>query len=450
MKKRLFPVVIGIVGAMFMASCSSNDTPPRAENSANTEIYELMQNNYLWKLPTNVDKTLDPTQFFNTLLSSEDKYTVRGETFHYSWITPANSGSVSYDSGLEYAANRYENGEMFYVIYYVKPDTNAHQAGLKRGYLIGQVNGTPVTSENKNTLLRNALQTGGEVKLLVVNPAVSNPVEFKITGQKNYQENPIFTSKVIEQGSSKVGYLVYNQFNSGSNGAYDNQLMNVLQDFTTKGIDNLVLDLRYNIGGGYSSAQYLGSAIVKNRNTASTFIYFVGSTKLLPYNFVDETANEVTIPKLGDKLKKVYIITGQNTASMPESFINALKPYLGSDLVLVGEKTQGRNIATVQAKTPNNLWLLNMAIGRYADKDQKSDYASGFTPNYAKTDVDQKVVTILGELGDPKEAILAEVLSLINGGAGTRSFEVSNGTSVKWSSLQEKSNIPSMNLDDLN
>ncbi len=74
------------------------------------------------------------------------------------------------------------------------------------------------------------------------------------------QEDPIFIARVIDQGTQKVGYLMYNSFLS----QFDEELNGAFADFRAQGVTNLVLDLRYNGGGSVNTAIILGSLISGN------------------------------------------------------------------------------------------------------------------------------------------------------------------------------------------
>ena len=77
------------------------------------------------------------------------------------------------------------------------------------------------------------------------------------------QTNPILKDTVIEWGGKKVGYLTYIQFLT----SFDDSLRAVFtrfKNYKSTGIDELVLDLRFNGGGYVVSSDLLTSLIVKD------------------------------------------------------------------------------------------------------------------------------------------------------------------------------------------
>lgn len=433
MKKKLFTILTIVLGTMFMVSCGGNDDPdPAPVNTDNAKILTVMQNNYLWPLPANPNLSLDTRTFFGSLLSQNDKYTDGNITYTYSRISSTSDPVTTvYDAGFEYAINNYVSGVTYYVVLYVKPGTPA-SSYLTRGLYITKVGNTTVTAANAATLLPAAYAKGGEIAVSIRTPMIETERVVRFAPAANYVEAPMLTSKVLMAGSKKVGYIVYNNFSQGSNGAYDTSLANKLTEFKSQGVTTLVFDVRYNSGGSVYAVQSLGSALVKARDTNKAFIQQVFRPDLpkpfIPLNFQDKTGGGTTIPTLGDNLDKIYIITGQTTAGAPEALINALKAYRNADIVLVGEKTKGRNIATARttengATSTSGNWNLTLAYNYLADVNKNYNYTAGFTPSTVIKEVEVAATNkiLLGELGTEQEVILSRVLAMISGTAKSTS-----------------------------
>lgn len=449
MKKRLFTILSIALGVASMVSCSSDNSVPVSpvDTVVNQKILEIMQSNYLWT-PNNVALNQEAPAFFNSLLSPNDKYQSGDNTYTYSGISKVGEATgASYDPGFEYAINKYEGGLTYYVIYYVKQDTDAANY-LGRGMYITKVNNEAVSAANASTLLKKAYSAGADMKLTILTPLILEEKTFTIKPKANLQENPLLVANanVATSGSKRVGYIAYNHFSSGANGAYDNALANKLNEF--KDVTVLVLDLRYNPGGGMATANILGSALVKNRDTSKPFMYEVKRADLnkdAAHNYLDKTAGGVAIPKLGDQLSKVYIITGQNTNGATSAFVNAMKTAR-PDVVVYGEKTKGQNVLR-GTTTVENQWNLVVAMSYMADANKKYNYTAGITPSVVVQEVQENASlknTMLAALGSKDEIILSRILTA-EGITVTRSaslFNVEGVVSTKAirSSLSDKAN----------
>jgi len=421
MKKIIFPVMTGILTLMLLASCGKDSIPipsGTAKNEVNEWIYETMRDNYLWEVEKHAEKIWsEPPVYFDLLKNPTDNLSVL-------WETTNQVSGPSYDIGFEYAANKYNDGKIYYVIYYVKPGSQAELEDLKRGYLITKVNGKEITNEEEaKTLLKDACKDGKEVKLTYMRPPASVTLTVDIVPKVVADENPVFTSTVTNLGNKKVGYLLYNKFIPGDNGVYDAALAEKMEEFYYAGISHLVLDLRYNPGGALSSAGVLGSALVKNRSVGEGFITHKRRDDLEQINpippvvLTDKTASGTTIPKLGDNLEKIYIITGAYTAGVSEIFINAIKAYRNNNVIIVGEKTAGSGNISISNTVTKNEWSLAIALSYMSDRDGQYNYANGFTPDLGVADVSKDTNEMLEPLGSADETIYKAALAMIRGGS---------------------------------
>jgi len=474
MKEKLFAIAIGIASILFMHSCESEMPhnngvvpPPSNAKEVNEWIYEYVSVNYPWdvKPESEADFTLHPQNFLKSLIRSDDEDSWVAKTDE---IAPA---APKYDIGFEYAANVYQDGKIYYVIYYVKKGTDAESKGLERGYLVTTVNGKQAaTLDQAETLLKDEVKDNTPVDLVVMNPENGRSVSISVIPQIINNENPIYAENTLTEPTTsngfKVGYLMYNEFNAN----YDRELISKLTQFLVDNINVLVLDLRYNNGGSYRSSIYLGSALVKNRQTSDIFMVYKrkDESKNIPYTFVDKIDGEggINIPRLGTRLNKIYIITGQYTSSISESFINALKAYWGNDLVLVGENTLGKNgnliftqvlLNPALENTKEGEWSLQfpmaVALNNKAEVSAPNyDFETGFRTDHYVVEVSKETNQMLGELGEPDEILYKAVLDIIGGLPPYRS--VTSNDSYKLlmpSSLlkDRRENRATINIDEL-
>jgi C-terminal processing protease CtpA/Prc len=241
------------------------------------------------------------------------------------------------------------------------------------------------------------------------------------------QENPIQLDTVLSIESHKIGYLVYNGFNS----LFDIQLNDVFKKFKDAGITSLVLDLRYNGGGSVQTAKYLASMIygtatsevfLKSHYNSGFQDYIVrkeGASSLIE-NFTDKIAKTATTPATPINtlnLKKLYVLTSDNTASASELLINGLKPYM--QIFNVGINTAGKYVGSFTIKdwdqngnvNPNNTWAMQPIVVKIANANGVSDYVNGLTPDYL---AEEDIANLL-PFGDQNETLLRIALYNIKG-----------------------------------
>jgi len=336
---------------------------------------------------------------------------------------------VSRSNGLEFQLYAFrDSNDIYGVVSYVAVNSDASNKPIKRGDIFIGANGQTLNRTNYIDLLFGDNSTYvlnmGEIS----NGGITdNGVEVSLTKLENFSENPILVSKVIEQSGIKVGYLMYNSFLA----AFDEELNNVFASFKSQGINELVLDFRYNGGGTSSSALQIASSVygtkteelffklLYNDKIQSTFDPGDGET-----NFSSSTLNGSPINALN--LTKVYILTTSRTASASELVINGLAPYV--QIIQIGSKTTGKNefsrtfVDDIENSyfyekkregniNPNNQWGIQPLLGRVENADGFSDYTSGLMPRY---ELDEDISN-LGVLGEPSEPLLALALSKITG-----------------------------------
>jgi hypothetical protein len=416
---------------------------------------------YYWndKIPSQPNFTSVPNYFFNSLLYPYNETTHDGDHFsgiveNYADLTNALHG-ISTDVGFEYYAVYLpgSNNNVGYSVVYVKKDTDA-ASKLHRGDYITAVDDVSVTENNYGSLLSSGKSA---YKLNVLNGETGQSSVVTINVVYDYAENPIYESKVFEPVNGQtIGYLVYNFFatDKGDNSyQYDIELTNLLSRFKTKGVTDLVLDLRYNGGGFIQSAIYLASALVNRNVPDRTFAYYEFnpilkqaliqsgesdftyqlSDYIQRYDARGNRTNVAPISDLGSQLKSVYILTGPFTASASEFVINGLRSYLGDKVRLVGNTTYGKNVGSIEIYEENdarNKWGMLPIVMKISNKDHFSDFGAGFTPGSSL--IGGTFVNEFGAqlkpLGDENEPLLAEAIAQITG--------------ITHSSLRSKTELP--------
>ncbi len=463
-----------------LSSCSSDDDgitkpDPKSPTYVNDWIYEQMGMYYLWNetLPSNPDKSLSPDKFFDTLLNKSDRFSWIQD--NYLDLMSSLSGVSSGDIGFEYVGYLISEGSNLVVgqIAYVKPNTPAQSAGLKRGDLFTKVDGVALTTTNWRALLSGQNSTA---QITFVDSEFVNQTNKTIGKISKYAENPVYMDSTYTVGNKKIGYLVYNFFandNGSGDRQYDLQLNKVFAGFKSKGITDLVLDLRYNSGGSMLSGVILSSLIVPDLSTDKVFssvqfnsLYQAAYVKKygagsLTDKFMDKIeVNKTKQEKLNNPgtIKSLYVLTSSLTASASEMLINGLKPYM--NVYLIGATTYGKNVGSYtiydQENSSTNKWGMQPIVLKYFNSNGTSDFEKGFTPDEEL--IDNNVHKFA--LGDLQEVMLQTAIQKITGVSGVRNTQAdvkllqSQGSSVErkpWSNkgiVDNRVLVPMNNLQE--
>ena len=312
----------------------SLDTLERQYSSLNNCIYNVMKSWYLWndKTPTvdyNNSKYNDPNVLLNDM-----KYQALDR---YSFILDASTSSAFFeggqngDKGIDFALE----DEYAIKVSFVYPNSPAANAGIYRGMKMTKINSKDALSAFNDQSIYTDLQQS----------TISFEFEDTLGKTNTYSvSNGVYTiktvpvKKIIIQNGRKIGYLVFTSFI----GTAKQELDDAFTYFQDNGIDELVLDLRYN-GGGYvyianQLAAEIGGDKVKNKVFAK-YTFNAELNKQLSTEAKTEMFNAVT-SKLN--IKRVFIIMSKNTASASELVINGLKPYM--DVKTIGYYSYGKPV----------------------------------------------------------------------------------------------------------
>lgn len=329
-----------------------------------------MRSDYLWNndIPAQnkLDFSADPQTFFRSMLSLKDGKTRNGKHLYYYSYMEKNKDykartSIDADDtyGMEFTLFNVVNdsnqplGYYYARILYVLPNSPASSAGLERGdWIVGVKGRNNINSDNYGILLNGDrtqwLVKRGDTEVRTIDIEASRAVE----------DNPLFYHNVYTRGDKKIGYLVYNHFTSGPNGysdrTYDEEMKKIFAGFQAQGVNEFVLDLRYNGGGYENSANMLAGLLIPEASRKKVFAVF-SDNKGQSYSndFCVETKGTAGYLKLNSN--RIYILTSQSTASSSEVVINSLNPFM--DVILIGELTEGKNVGMEMQKNDKYEWI---------------------------------------------------------------------------------------------
>jgi carboxyl-terminal processing protease len=442
---------------LFITSCSKSDdniTEPNINDDINYFIWKGMNAFYFWQkdvpnlannrfsnlneLHTHFRDYSSPENSFNSLIYQKDI------SDRFSWIVDdyvalENSfQGINQSTGMEFGLIRYNNNNknVFGYVRYVIPNTDAASKGIMRGMIFNTINGTQITDSNyTNLLFSDASNLNVGFADYNNGSPLANGSTINLAKEQVF-ENPVAIAKVINEGPKKVGYLLYNQFSS----SYDGQLNTAFNSFKTLGVNELIIDLRYNGGGSVRTATYLGSMITGQFNgelyskevwndkvqaavTPDRFLnYFTDKINVTDQN--GNIALQETINSLN--FSKVYFIISGSTASASELVINSLRAYI--DVKIVGTTTVGKQVGSITLYDSDNLFRdgenLNLEhsyamqpvvleISNKDDLNESGGFIPGITLPGVKLAEDYGNLGLLGERSDP---LLSATLNYITTG----------------------------------
>lgn len=353
-----------------------------------------------------------PESLFEYLISPQDRFS---RLFPDYVVIENLLAGVSMSNGMEFGLVYFPDNSrnVFGYVRYVLPNSPAADMGLKRGDLFTGVNGSQLNESNYSQLLSTDSYT--------IQLATFNGTSFDLTGEEvalhkvQYDENPVYRSRIIELDGRKIGYLMYSSFIR----RYDTELNEVFGQFKAEGITDLVLDLRYNGGGSVETATDLASMITGQFNGQLFYSEIWNPDRQEQFGGVGLFDNKIStganINSLN--LNQVYILTTGSSASASELVINGLNPYINT--VQVGDTTTGKFQASFlmydapapffsrSQASPHHTYVMLPLVFKTANKVGHTDFINGLAPNIAL----KENFFNLGELGDPDEPLLAAALS---------------------------------------
>lgn len=362
----------------------------------NEFVYKIMTDTYLWY---DFVPKIDPSQFVSAAeLLDFTKYKTLDK---WSYITPQEDFYAYYVEGKYIGLGFYmifdKNGNV--RIAYVLRNSPAHAAGLKRGDYVLGVNGLTVVqieADDAWGTIFGEQAVGVTVELVM---GGSEGESQKVTIENDWINiNTVLYEDVLAVNGKRIGYLVFSRFLLTSLVELDS----VFLRFNQEGIDDLILDLRYNTGGLTSVANYLAGLIGGDHANGMIFQKYLHNDKHRSWDYLIRFYKPSNAPNLN----RVIVITSNLTASASEALINGLRPFI--DMVLIGDATTGKPVGMYGHNfCDKRLVPIEFKISNAQDV---SDYYNGISPSCTSED------DISRNFGDLEEDSLNEVLYYIVNG----------------------------------
>ncbi|MCP4691200.1 MAG: PDZ domain-containing protein, partial [Desulfobacterales bacterium] len=400
--------------ARFELSAADEYAPDCSAVDQNRWLYDRMMAVYYWydRIPA-----VDPASYSSTAaLLGALRY---GELDRWSYIASRADYTTLFEEGTYIGVGlgkRYDSDDNLRVSH-VYPDSPADKAGVKRGWKLLKINGKTIQEIEDENLWGDIWGEDelGVVVQLKFEDLTDNALETSLV-KELVRINTVFYYDAFDVGAKKVGYLVYMDFLETS----EEELNTVFSYFKGQGVDELILDLRYNTGGRVHIANLLASLISGVDTDGEVFAKTNWNDKRQDRNY------EYIFEKQDNSLNlsRLIVISSASTCSASELVINGLKPFL--NVVTVGSATCGKPVGMSGQYFCDK--ILNPIVFETRNADDEGGYFGGVEADCPASD------DLTAAFGDRDESSLKESLYYLeNGrcsGAG-RSRVISTASSTK-------------------
>ncbi|HSJ68930.1 MAG TPA: S41 family peptidase [Anditalea sp.] len=400
-----------VISILILTSCNKEvedaQTIPKTEERVKTAIFNSMKEWYFWT--DNLPGSINPGNYAtnNDLLAD----IIHKPLDRWSYLTTQedfNRAFTGQNAGHGFGWGFDEN-EHLYLLFVYK-EAPAGKDGWERGWRVLEINNKPI-SQYKTA-------NGYDFQIGPNTPGLINTFKFKLPDgseitrtidKKDYQSNSVLLNTVFETGDKKIGYWVYNSFRASPNAQPANSMSFEVDEsfnyFQTAGINELIIDLRYNGGGSVAVTRQILNYLAPNAANGNVMYTNTHNTKKTTQN------SSATFAKKGNlNLSRLFVITSRSSASASELLINVLEPYM--EVILIGANTYGKPVGAFplsgynRTLLDNNVELVPITFS-IANKNGRAEYFDGFPVQVLAADDPAK------NWGDPTERRLKAALDYI-------------------------------------
>ena len=394
---------------------------------------------YLWfaEVPdTNPNSIADVIQYFDALKTTQLTASMQPkDRFHFDldtdeWRALSQSGQ-SFGFGAELMIIGDGRPPRRAVVAFVEPGTPASTGGVTRGMEVLRINNVDFVNDNTqagvDTLNAAFFPSAANQTFTFVFDAPTGPDLTVALTTANITHTPVLLDQIIPQGGDTVGYLVFNDHIATA----EAQLVAAINRL--QGVDDLILDIRYNGGGFLDIASELAYMISGRTGTFETQVFNSKNPNRNPvldqpltptpiHTTTQDFSGPPNQPLPTLSLPRVYVITGPNTCSASEAIINGLRG-VGVQVFQIGSTTCGKPFGFYPQDNCGTTYFSIQFQGLNAMNF--GDYPDGFAPNNqtGASSVKLSGCSVADDLtrvfGDPNEGRLKATLDFRASGNAT-------------------------------
>jgi hypothetical protein len=272
---------------------------------------------------------------------------------------------------------------------YVHAGSPADLAGIARGAKIIDVDGTSVFDGDPDVLNAGLFPELDETHSFGILPLGSDVVEVVELTATEVALEPVQAAQILTTPTGNVGYLAFHDHIAPA----EADLYSAFSDFVQQGINDLVIDLRYNGGGYLAIASQLAYMVAGDQTANKTFEVLQFNDKypntnpvtgqpIQPMPFYPITVGfsdlpaEQALPSVG--LSRVFVLTGSGTCSASEALINGLRG-VGVEVIQIGKTTCGKPYGMYPTENCGSTYFTLQFKG--VNALGFGDYPDGFVPS---------------------------------------------------------------------
>ena len=412
--KRFFPLLAASVMILNIAGCGSNDFDASSSTSLTFAqedknfLLKLFHTEYLWydRVPDQVD--LSPYTTPQSMIEAlkyhpKDRWSFalsREDFAHFLNQTGGGFG-IGYRSDMR--------------VKFVRIGAPAWEK-IQRGDTLLKINGHTATPE---TLRDAARHIGTSAHFTLRRHGTTREVDVT---PSNYHYHVSWSRILHYYGDKTIAYLRCDSFSS----TLSDELATRFADIANSGgVDEIIVDLRYNGGGEVGQAVTMMDYIhAGNPGDVATHLAWNDRYRSRDKNYyfaATPRAHALNLPRI------TFLVT-RNSASASELVIDGLRPYVDR-IITIGTRTHGKNVGmSGVAHGDYYYFLINFYVKNAAGNITPSE---GIAPTCAAAD------DLDHALGDPDETMLSTALYYLDhgscpGGASPRKIGGSPRQSPVW------------------
>ena len=394
-------------------------------------------NTYLWYdevIDRDPGRYDDPLDYFALLRTTERTPSgARRDRFHFTyeteeWIALSESGESAGYGAAWSIISRSPPREA--AVAYTDPNTPASDAGIRRGARIVSIDGIDfVNADDEASVdaINAALypDSAGETHSFELRDVGSETTHTVELTSAIITSTPVqHVGTVTSPAGATVGYMLFNDHLRTAEAG----LIDAVRTFNSVpgGIEDLIVDMRYNGGGFLYIASELAYMIAGQSATAGQVferLQFndkhpetnpVTGSPLRPIPFYNTSAESPQRPLPTLDLRRVIVLSGPNTCSASEAVINGLRG-IDIEVIQIGGPTCGKPYGFYATDNCGTSYFTVQFRG--VNAKGFGDYGDGFMPVEGATGTGSNVPgcrvadDFSRPLGDPLEGRLATALS---------------------------------------